>query len=158
MHKYIAFLRGINVGGNKITSMNALKNLMESLGFQNVKTVLASGNILFETEKKAPQILEILRNSIDKTLVILKTAEEITSLVYSQPFKDVSVSKHIQLYVTFFAEQSSKDAFKIVDLSKEKSTDWMKSLDKQFGKEHTTRNWNTILKIVYCLQQDSPQQ
>lgn len=138
--------------------MKILKNVMESLGFQNVKTVLASGNILFETEKKAPHISEILTKSIEKTLIILKTAEEIISLVHSQPFKNVSVSKNIQLYVTFFAKQPSNDAFKVLDLSKEKSTDWMKSLDKEFGKEHTTRNWNTILKIFHCLQQDNPHQ
>ena len=48
--KYAAFLRGINVGGNNIIKMEELKKVFESMGFLNVKTILASGNVLFRVE------------------------------------------------------------------------------------------------------------
>ncbi|HYQ86023.1 MAG TPA: DUF1697 domain-containing protein, partial [Bacteroidota bacterium] len=51
MIQYAAFLRGINVGGHKPVRMSDLEKAFGQLGFRNVKTVLASGNVLFE----APQ-------------------------------------------------------------------------------------------------------
>ena len=50
--KYAAFLRGINVGGHKTVPMEGLKKTFASLGFQNVKTLLASGNILFDAPRQ----------------------------------------------------------------------------------------------------------
>ena len=50
MTKYIAFLRGINSGGNQTVRMEVLRKTFEDLGFENVKTVLASGNVIFETD------------------------------------------------------------------------------------------------------------
>lgn len=51
MKKYAAFLRGINISGKNKISMAELKSGFESLGFENVKTLLNSGNIIFETDK-----------------------------------------------------------------------------------------------------------
>lgn len=50
--KYIALLRGINVGGNNKVSMAELKECFESLGFKNVSTYINSGNVLFESSEK----------------------------------------------------------------------------------------------------------
>ena len=46
---YVAFLRGINVGGNMPVNMDDLKKLFEARKFKNVRTVIGSGNVLFET-------------------------------------------------------------------------------------------------------------
>lgn len=48
--KYLALLRGINVGGNKKVDMASLKDLFESLGFDNVSTYINSGNVIFESD------------------------------------------------------------------------------------------------------------
>ncbi|MBI2267695.1 MAG: DUF1697 domain-containing protein [Armatimonadetes bacterium] len=50
MTRHAAFMRGINVGGHKKVPMAALKEVMESAGFQDVKTILASGNVLFSAK------------------------------------------------------------------------------------------------------------
>lgn len=55
--KYVALLRGINVGGNNIVSMSQLKHCFEDVGFENVVTYINSGNILFETPKTSTSIL-----------------------------------------------------------------------------------------------------
>ncbi|MGH8103125.1 MAG: DUF1697 domain-containing protein, partial [bacterium] len=47
--KYVAFLRGINVGGHKPVRMEDLRKALGSLGFKNVRTILASGNVIFHT-------------------------------------------------------------------------------------------------------------
>jgi uncharacterized protein (DUF1697 family) len=51
--KYVALLRGINVGGKNPVKMAELKTCFEELGFQNVSTYINSGNLLFETERKS---------------------------------------------------------------------------------------------------------
>jgi uncharacterized protein (DUF1697 family) len=50
MTKYAAFLRGINVGGYKLIPMEKLKKAFESLRFKNVRTLLSSGNVVFEAQ------------------------------------------------------------------------------------------------------------
>lgn len=58
MITYVALLRGINVGGNNIVSMSALKTCIESLGYENVTTYINSGNVIFRTVKNNPRTLE----------------------------------------------------------------------------------------------------
>lgn len=52
MIKYVALLRGINVGGNNKVAMPKLKKAFESMGFVNVRTYINSGNVIFETDEK----------------------------------------------------------------------------------------------------------
>src|SRR5260221_11470903 len=105
---YVAFLRGINVGGNSLISMEKLKGAFSLLGFNEVKTVLASGNVLFETTERD---LAVLTEKIVQTIhrafgfqivVILRTAKEIQLFANSKPFKEIKGSK--RLHVTFLAE------------------------------------------------------
>lgn len=56
MKKYLLLLRGINVGGKNIISMARLKECLEKLGFSNVSTYIASGNVLLQSEKPAHEI------------------------------------------------------------------------------------------------------
>ena len=51
MQKYIAFLRAINVGGHTV-KMDRLREIFETMGFSNVETFIASGNVIFETKSK----------------------------------------------------------------------------------------------------------
>jgi uncharacterized protein (DUF1697 family) len=58
MARYAAFLRGINVGGNKKVPMAKLASEFLTMGFENVKTLLASGNVIFEGEKEDTKKIE----------------------------------------------------------------------------------------------------
>ena len=62
---YVALLRGINVGGNNMVSMKALKESFERLGFGNVRTYINSGNILFSTSESDARTIE---DRIDRML------------------------------------------------------------------------------------------
>ena len=63
---YVAFLRGINVGGNALISMTQLKAYFEQLGFDNVRTYINSGNVIFTSTSTDERKLE---RSITKALV-----------------------------------------------------------------------------------------
>jgi len=57
MPKFIAFLRAINVGGH-VVKMDQLRRFFEALGFANVETFIASGNVIFESKSKDPAALQ----------------------------------------------------------------------------------------------------
>jgi uncharacterized protein (DUF1697 family) len=76
---YIALLRGINVGGNNIIKMAELRECITGLGFENVRTYIQSGNILFESTDQDSEVLEThiqeaiaVQFSIDLTVVVVK--------------------------------------------------------------------------------------
>ncbi len=149
--KYVAFLRGINVGGHTMIKMKKLRQALELLRFSNVKTMLASGNVLFETPIKnqatlAKKIEERLKETFGfEIIVILRTGAQIQTLVKSAPFKMVTVTPNTRFHVTL---SSTQEICSVVDISSSGgTTDLMKQLEKEYGKKITTRNWNTILKI-----------
>lgn len=177
MQKLVGFLRGINVGGHHKVSMLELKIILTQLGCENVKTILNSGNIVFETKKKDIMALErIIEATLAETFgfpipVILIPHKQINELVNEDPFVKIDLHKNIRLYVSFLKEPSttklklphiSKDnSFKIIgtknniiisvlDITTRNTPKGMEDLEKLFGKNITTRNWNTIQKINNC--------
>ena len=57
MINYVAFLRGINVGGKKLIKMEDLSRVFVSLGFKNVRTFIQSGNVIFDAAETNPNVL-----------------------------------------------------------------------------------------------------
>lgn len=66
MKKYVALLRGINVGGNNKIAMTELKNSFESIGYKNVSTYINSGNVFFESSDDESAICENIEMQIEK--------------------------------------------------------------------------------------------
>ena len=64
--KYVALLRGINVGGKNKVAMAALRECLEELGFSNVSTYIASGNVLLESDKKASEVKDLIEEALPK--------------------------------------------------------------------------------------------
>lgn len=171
--RLIALLRGINVGGHHKVPMAELAKAMEQLGFSEISTLLNTGNVIF----KAPEnnISEVaiethLQNVFGFSIpVILRTFDELSELVKTDPFKEIVVTKDTRLYVTFLKNTptmqlqlpylsadrsfqiisvSSTAVLSILDLSIGKTVKGMDDLEKLFGKEVTTRNWNTVVKLT----------
>ena len=172
---YVAFLRGINVGGHHKVPMADLKETFKEMGLNPIKTVLNSGNILFEAGDESTEALEkSIEIQLEKSFgfsipTVIRTQVNIQDIIATDPFKDIPVHKDIRLYVTFiknpitkpfdFPKVSDDGYFKIIglgdkvvysvlDVSKVKTTNAMEVLGKMFGKNITTRNWNTLLKIA----------
>ncbi len=164
--KYVAFLRGINVGGHHKVPMADLKKELKKLELENVVTLLNSGNIIFETidenisnlEKK---ISEHLEKSFGFSIpTIVRKSEMIFELLSNNPFKDVKLAKDIRLYVSFLQKDSNtkleppyksldgsyeiigkneKTILSVLDLSASKTPKAMNDLQKYFAKGITTR-------------------
>lgn len=86
--KFVALLRGINVGGNNRVEMAKIKRLLESLGYKNVSTYLNSGNIIFESNKKPTQTnIEKEMNSTFgfEIPILIKSGEEIQQIAGAIP-------------------------------------------------------------------------
>jgi len=113
--RYVAFPRGINVGGHKPVKMADLHATFVAMGFHNVKTVLVSGNVIFETPPGAglPGNVLDLAAHIEQRLkqvfgysiaVALRTVANLQRLVDSDPFKGVAIAPDTRLYVTFLSD------------------------------------------------------
>jgi uncharacterized protein (DUF1697 family) len=169
---YVAFLRGINVGGKRIINMEGLRSV---IGFENVTTVLNSGNIVFEApgtnaqdlEKKLENILEAEYHF--KVDVIVRPLCDLGELIRANPFKEVYPANLTTRYVSFLKRPSQNKStipeppvttFSIVSVTssevcstlvvtpKWSTTEAMKFLEQHYGKAITTRNWNTVVKII----------
>ncbi len=169
---YIAFLRGINVGGHHKITMLDLKKMFEKMSMSDVQTVLASGNVLFKSKETEPKMVqrkveETLKSSLGyHVTVIIRTQEQIHDLVRSAPFSGIKTDANTRLYVSFLStppttsvrinsgyfdiiSSSDTEVYSVLQLNpKVGSTDGMNILEKHFGKEITTRNWNTVVKIA----------
>ena len=83
---YIAFLRGINVSGQKLIKMAELKVMFEKAGYKNVRTFIQSGNVVFEAPKtKNETLAKKIEAMLEKALgydvtVIVRTPDELKSL------------------------------------------------------------------------------
>lgn len=172
--KYIALLRGINVGGNKKVPMVTLKNCFEDLGYSDVVTLLNSGNVVFSSDKKDVTVIKKeIEERIEKIFGFSVSIQIITQIVLKDmvsqnPFAKVRISDSIQRYVTFIPDKQSlknpqvqlDTSFKIVKITERalfsvltlskvfSSTEAMKALDKIYGTSITTRNWNTVVKLA----------
>ena len=173
--RHVAFLRGINVGGHHKVPMVDLHSEFEKLGFENVQTLLNSGNVIFDTDTKNQESLEkLISENLKKTFgfpipTIIRKAQTINRLYSEAPFKDVKITKDIRLYVSFLKNNQQSDLespwnstdksycileiknkiiLSVLDLSVSKTPKAMTVLENYFGSDITTRNWKTIERIV----------
>ena len=93
MNTYVILLRGINVGGKNKVPMTGLKKCLEELGFSNVSTYIASGNVILKSDKRADeikaQIEEVLPESfkLDNELikVLVLTRKQLQAVIDNKP-------------------------------------------------------------------------
>src|SRR5436305_9733791 len=111
MTKFVALLRGINVGGNKLIKMDDLKKWFAALGFKNVKTIPNSGNVLFESgdddeDALGKKIADKLKKEVGHEVGIqVRSIEEIQELADRDPFKKIKVTPETRLYITFLVDK-----------------------------------------------------
>lgn len=154
--KYVALLRGI-MPMNPNMKSGKLKEFFESLGFQNVKTVIASGNVVFESESSDSQALEKkIEAELPKRLgfsktTIIRSQEDLKKYAATDPFKGVVDEKPNYLLVTFFKDRKPELA-SIINLNEDGSTKFMAKLEKEYGKEITTRTWKTVHRILKAMK------
>jgi uncharacterized protein (DUF1697 family) len=172
MQKYVAFLRAINVGGTRTIKMDDLKKMFESFGFGQVQTYINSGNVIFEAND-SPNLEAKIESQLEKALgykveIFLRTMEEVSAIASKPPFKPQG--KDEVLHVVFLRKsqgmdkkseqhllslKSEADEFivkgsEVYNLrhDRDKSIFGNQFIEKTLKMESTTRNWNTVCKIM----------
>ncbi len=123
MPRYVAFLRAINVGGRNV-KMDRLREVFESLGFTNVETFIASGNVIFEWQDQdtralerqiEARLLESLGYHVD---TFIRSSQELADVIAYQPFPHAELeSDETTLYISFLPETPGGDVQqRILDL------------------------------------------
>jgi len=181
MIKYVAFLRGINVGGNKLIKMADLREVFEAAGCKNVSTYIQSGNVIFAAkETNADALARKIEKKIQQSLghqvtVMVRTAAELKACVKGDPFKNIKSGEGAAVFVTFMSAEPIKQprlpfiiarenvevlairnrtAF-IVCRRKPNGTFGFPNafLEKELGVAATTRNWNTVTKMLKLVEE-----
>src|SRR4029079_916661 len=106
MVRYIAFLRAINVGG-RVVKMDRLRAMFEALGFTDVETFIASGNVLFSTPGRSAAALERritsqLRDTLGYDVAtFVRSVEEVVRIAAHDPFAASTAKPYHAIYVLF---------------------------------------------------------
>jgi uncharacterized protein (DUF1697 family) len=123
---FICLIRGVNVGGNKLLKMDALRTLCDAIGVKGAKTYLQSGNVVFRSNVDRGMLTKRIEEGIRKATgfeakVILRTAGEIRDVIAGNPFVTGPQRNPKALLVAFLGGPVSKDAKAL--LSKRRSGD-----------------------------------
>jgi uncharacterized protein (DUF1697 family) len=177
--KYAALLRGINVGGNKKVPMADLRAMTAKLGFDDPKTLLQSGNLVFSAKSQPMAKLEALLEDATKKHIgvecsyLLRSADEWERIVAANPYKAHAKSDPAHLAVTFCREAPSSSALQALKEETRGGEDFKAvgrelfvwypdgmgtsrlalALSKnRLGTICTARNWNTVMKVRALLE------
>ncbi len=176
MTKWIALLRGINVGGNNMLPMKRLKTDLESLNLKNVQTYIQSGNVVFDASARTPSSLSnkiarlIEKNYGFRPQLLLLEKKHLLKAIRSNPFT-TAVSDPKTLHFFFLAERPSRPDIKAIDAAKSASEHYKlidsvfylhapdgiarsklaANAEKYLGVVTTARNYRTVEKLASML-------
>ena len=175
MHIYISLLRGINVSGQKIIKMDALRHMYEALGFEQVQSYLQSGNVIFQaaeinTLELAERITAQIANTFGFDVVVLVlTTETLREIIQNSPFAGDATKDNANCYVTYLERLSTSGAVESITskaLPEEKicftdravylycpkgyGTSKLSNnlIESKMKVRATTRNWKTTVELM----------
>lgn len=178
--KYVALLRGINVGGNNIIKMAALKECFEKNGYKKVLTFIQSGNVIFESENNQEKIVTDLEKVLSitfnyKSRIVLFNLLQMEKVSKSIP-KDWINRDDLRQYIAFLKPPlTAKEALNGVEakegvdfitagpgvlymatlLSSLTKSSINKLIGKKIYQEMTIRNLNTTVRLIEIMSADS---
>ena len=171
----ISLLRAINVGGNRLIKMDALRALYESLGLAPARTHLQSGNVVFRAPaRELPRLPARLSKAIEQTFgfhvdVIVRTAGEMRDVIRRNPFAGRNAVEPNRLLVYCLSADPTPEArakaLALPPTPEElrldgrqlyiyypngvgKATLQLAALERALAVQGTGRNWNTITRLV----------
>ncbi|GAA5188294.1 DUF1697 domain-containing protein [Rugosimonospora acidiphila] len=174
MVRYAVMLRGINLGSNRRVTMQDLRALLSGLGYQDVRTLLQSGNAVFGAASRKPdklsaEITDRLAAELGMDIgCVIRTADELAAVVAANPFPD-KATEGAKLAVTFLDGPVDPARFADTDpadfapdefrLAGREVYVWLPNgfsnsripvnfWDKRIDRVSTTRNWNTVTKLL----------
>lgn len=176
----ISMLRGVNVGAHNRITMDALRSLYESLGLENPRTYVQSGNVIFCTkEKNLVQLATKIQDAIEKKFkfrpaVVLRTISELKQAIAASPFANRPELEPGKILVTFLAADPGSGAQTSLDNLKRypeevhligrdlfiyfpngagKSKLPWSSVENMLKVTGTARNWNSVTNMLKIAEQ-----
>jgi len=172
--RLVALLRGINVGRNKRVAMSDLRELLQGLGYTEVRTHLQSGNAVFTSASAATAgVARSIQQAVARDLgvestVTVRTAADLTRIVASDPLLEVMTdsAKHLVGFLAGDPLPTAEGALAALDLGPDlvrlvgrevylwcprgviDSAFSRVAWDRQLGVPVTMRNWNTVTRIA----------
>lgn len=172
MPAQVAFLRAINVGGRRVT-MDRLRALFEELGFSDVSTYIASGNVRFATRATGPRLESRIEAALHKQLgyvveTFVRTTPELAELLGRVPFAAAEIDAAHALLIGFLKEKPPNAVARQVALLSGRSArfqvvgrelHWLqvvrdpdpriqKAVEQALGVPMTGRNVKTVRKVA----------
>jgi uncharacterized protein (DUF1697 family) len=177
MARFIALLRGINVGGHAKVPMAELRDLCVKLGWRDVRTYINSGNIVFESAEEAPVLEAALEKAIAGTFgfapaVIVRSASRLKTLAAANPFPAASESEPGRVLLGLSKEAPKAGAAAAIQAKAAAGETVVEAggalwfhypggagtskltpalIDRAAGSPLTARNWRTISKLQEML-------
>ena len=152
--------------------MPDLVRAFESAGFENVKTVLSSGNVVFDTRSRSEDaIARRAEEAMDKSLgrsfpAIVRCVDDLRTMLASDPYEPFAVDTEAKRVVTFLREEPAEEVDLPVDrdgarilcvrgreaftayIRSDKGPVFMALIEETFGKDVTTRTWSSVEKVA----------
>lgn len=176
MTRYIALLRGVNVGGRSKVPMAELRTLLADLGFTSVKTLLQSGNAVFTASGTTPdKVAKAVETTLEKHYdrpfsVMVRTLDELRAIMAANP---MTVGNGSRFLVNFYAEPVDTDLLadfaaeqhapaRMAVVGREIYFDFPEGMadsklpgavDRKLKTLGTARNWNTVTKLLAIADQ-----
>jgi len=174
MRSYLALLRGINVGPHKQVDMGELRRIVAQLGFADTRSLLRTGNLVFQCQARScAQMERLLEAEVQRhldleTKFFVRTAEEWQAVIARNPLRDEAARDPSHLLVMFLKDAvEAKDvkALQTAITGREivrgdgkhlyivyadgigRSRLTNAAIEKKLGTSGTGRNWNTVLKL-----------
>ena len=169
MMRYVAFLRGVSPMNAK---MAELRRCFEAAGFGNVRTVLSSGNVVFDAAAKSETALaraaeEAMSEHLDRSfLTIVRSARQLQELIEADPYTAFRLPANAKRVVTFLRQQPKAQLALPVEVNgarillvkgrevftayvpSPRAAVFMTLIEKTFGTDVTTRTWDTVRKCA----------
>lgn len=179
MTTHLALLRGINVSGHNMMKMEALKTILEAIGFQNVQTYIQSGNVFVDTDEDNPAAVgfkikqEIFKAFGHEVPVVVIGKTDLESCLKNNPFlkeKDLDIKK---IYVAFVSKNLQTENINDLKMSQVKPDEAyidsnriyikyavgagktrfdQKYIEKKLNVTATIRNWNTVTQLLQLFE------
>jgi uncharacterized protein (DUF1697 family) len=174
MTSYVALIRGI-LPTNPNMRNDKLRGAFEAAGLANVRTVISSGNVLFDSTSTDTSALETqIERALESQLgfandVFVRSRSEIQALIDHDPFRGAEHSPRTNLTVTFMKTKPTlkqqlpfysenrdysvvaavdREICSVIDLTGTTTPKLMSWLEKEFGKDITTRTYKTVGRIL----------
>jgi uncharacterized protein (DUF1697 family) len=173
MARWIALLRGINVGGKNVLPMRAVVEILEGAGYRNVRTYAQSGNVVLDGRaSSANSVAARVGEAIEaghgvRPAVVVLTATELEEAAASNPYPQAEGQPRA-VHLVFLAQAPATEYAEVLERLRAPGESWAlvgkvlylhtpdgiarsklaAGVEKALGVEATARNWRTVSKLL----------